>query len=275
MIKKSRVFMMIILSLILVLSTNSIVGAYTLEITDYRVDITNTGNHLKVTEDIKLKNKNSDGATLLDFWIQKESQDPITILSVDHNVKLAPIIRGYTYTCNLTLYNISIKKDEILHISITYNLPTTTTNYEKRLTYNTNTIMVNLDDRIIGRFESLTSDASLSLPLYKPAEPPVHPLYLIFIFLLVVLIILVMLLILRRQRSKTKKEDVLESDEILNFKKTLLLLILKEIEKQYRAKEISEDTYNKIKEEYKQQAVEVMKKIEDRKKKIEDRKTKI
>jgi len=41
--------------------------------------------------------------------------------------------------------------------------------------------------------------------------------------------------------------------------------ILKDIEKQHRAKQISDDTYNKLKDIYKQQAVETMKKLEDTK----------
>jgi len=45
----------------------------------------------------------------------------------------------------------------------------------------------------------------------------------------------------------------------------LLLSILKDIEKKHRSKDISDETYHKLKDEYKQQAVEVMKKIEDKK----------
>ena len=39
--------------------------------------------------------------------------------------------------------------------------------------------------------------------------------------------------------------------------------LLKDLEKQYRAKSISDDTYSKLKDEYKQQALEVMRKLED------------
>ena len=53
---------------------------------------------------------------------------------------------------------------------------------------------------------------------------------------------------------------------MLNTKKALLLSLLKDIEKQHRSEDISDDTYNKLKEEYKSQAVDVMKKLEDIKK---------
>ena len=50
---------------------------------------------------------------------------------------------------------------------------------------------------------------------------------------------------------------------MLATKKALLLSLLKDVEKKHRAKDISDETYNKLKEEYKQQAVTVMKKLED------------
>ena len=39
--------------------------------------------------------------------------------------------------------------------------------------------------------------------------------------------------------------------------------LLKDIEKQHRAKKISDDTYNKIKEHYKNEAVDAMRRLED------------
>ena len=67
---------------------------------------------------------------------------------------------------------------------------------------------------------------------------------------------------MRKQRTKVKK-SIIESEETLTTKKALLLSVLKDIEKKHRAKEISDETYNKLKEEYKHQAVNVMKKLED------------
>jgi hypothetical protein len=70
---------------------------------------------------------------------------------------------------------------------------------------------------------------------------------------------------MRKQRRKAKK-SIIESEETLATKKVLLLSLLKDVEKKHRAKDISDETYNKLKEEYKQQAVETMKKLEDIKK---------
>jgi len=67
---------------------------------------------------------------------------------------------------------------------------------------------------------------------------------------------------MRKQRTKAKK-SIVESEETLTTKKALLLSLLKDVEKKHRSKDISDETYNKLKEEYKQQAVAVMKKLED------------
>jgi hypothetical protein len=42
--------------------------------------------------------------------------------------------------------------------------------------------------------------------------------------------------------------------------------LLKDLEKQYRAHSISDETYSKIKDEYKQHTVDAMKKLDDLKK---------
>ena len=54
-----------------------------------------------------------------------------------------------------------------------------------------------------------------------------------------------------------------ESEELLQAKKTLLMTSLKDIEKQHRGKKISDDTYHKLKNYYKQQAVDAMKKLDE------------
>jgi len=66
-----------------------------------------------------------------------------------------------------------------------------------------------------------------------------------------------------KQKSTKKKDMSSGSEEFLSTKKTLLMELLKDLEKQYRAKKISDDTYHKIKEQYKQEAVDTMKKLEN------------
>jgi hypothetical protein len=73
---------------------------------------------------------------------------------------------------------------------------------------------------------------------------------------------------IKKQKPGKKRDTSTGSEEFLTTKKTLLMSILKEIEKQHRSKKISDDTYHKLKEQYKQDAVDAMKKLEDIKSKV-------
>ena len=72
----------------------------------------------------------------------------------------------------------------------------------------------------------------------------------------------------KKQKSPKIREAAVASEELLTTKKALLMSLLKDIEKQHRSKEISDDTYHKLKERYKQEAVEAMKQLEDMKSKV-------
>ena len=72
----------------------------------------------------------------------------------------------------------------------------------------------------------------------------------------------------KKQQSPKTKETAAASEELLTTKKELLMSLLKDIEKKHRAKGISDDTYHKLKERYKQEAVEAMKQLEDMKSKV-------
>jgi hypothetical protein len=98
--------------------------------------------------------------------------------------------------------------------------------------------------------------------LYSPTEAPLNITMIVLVFAIVLIVLALLLFLLKKQRSKSKKA-IAESEETLTTKKTLLLSLLKDLEKQYRAKSISDETYTKIKDEYKQHAVDVMKKLDD------------
>jgi uncharacterized protein YlxW (UPF0749 family) len=106
---------------------------------------------------------------------------------------------------------------------------------------------------------------AMQIRLYKPTEAPLNITIIVIVFIIVIIVLALLLLLLKKKRSKTKKA-VVESEDTLTTKKTLLLSLLKDLEKQYRGKAISDETYNKIKDEYKQQAVDTMKKLDDLKK---------
>ncbi len=92
--------------------------------------------------------------------------------------------------------------------------------------------------------------------------------YTVLILLLLVLIVVLVAYAFRKQKSTKIKQTASETEELLSTKKTLLMSLLKDIEKQHRSKKISDDTYHKLKEQYKQEAVNTMKKLEDTKSKV-------
>ncbi len=227
---------------------------------DYTINITTSENGLLVEEQIMLNNSGVDPATIARLWIQQNVKD-VEIQLKDSGDILEPIISGNTREINLSEKNLTVNPGEKVLISLKYTLPTNTENFEKRTFYDVSLLSINFNNEVLYQGESLKSNSYLKIRLYKPTEAPLSITYIVIIFVIVVVLITIVLLSLRKQRSKVKK-SIVESKETLETKKTLLMSLLKDLEKQHRSKTIADDTYNKLKEEYKQQAVEVMKKLE-------------
>jgi hypothetical protein len=152
-------------------------------------------------------------------------------------------------------------------VQITYNL-NKNVDFNKQLLRPTNSISVTYDQKEIFTGSQLADRAIINLQLYVPTEPTLDWYITVFIILLVILIVVLGMYALRKQRTVKIKETAGGSEELLTTKKTLLMELLKDIEKQHRAKQISDDTYHKLKEKYKQEAVEAMKQLEDMKSKV-------
>ena len=246
----------------------SVDAASSLKTVRDNVAISSIEEGLMVIEDIKVNNTGNENITSIQFWIQQDASD-VKVLYVKEDIELVPIISGNVYTCNLTKYNITLEKSKPTDFRLSYIIANRINNevtFEKTLSYETVSITVSFKEKELYHGESLSSGSSLRVLLYKPSEAPLSTPYLIIIFLFVIVLAISTLLLLRKQRTKVKS-SIVEFEELLVTKKSLLLSLLKDIEKQHRSKDISDDTYNKLKGEYKQQAVEVMKKLEDIKKK--------
>ncbi|HWR27903.1 MAG TPA: hypothetical protein VN377_05655 [Candidatus Thermoplasmatota archaeon] len=231
------------------------------------ISLSNTG--LQVDETIKVTNIGTENVTSLRFWIQQDVQDAVEIKEKQSGTDIIPLITGNIRTCNLSAVNLSMTPDTSLTLQVTYSLPNNAQNFVKTIQYNTTMFTISYENRDIFRGENLlyASDMNneIQIRLYNPTEAPLNITMIILVFLVVIIVLAVLLLVLKKQRSKTKKA-VSESEETLVTKKSLLLSLLKDLEKQYRAKSISDETYTKIKDEYKQDAVDVMKKLDDLKK---------
>ena len=257
-----RMIKLMLISL-LILSIASFANASDTGITieDQTVKISMSEKGLFVEENVLFTNIGIENATSVQLWIQQGIQD-VKILAVESGEYLTPIITDRIRECNLTQYNLTLEAGDSLDLILTYTLPTDTENFEKTIKYDASSLSVTFNDEPLYQVQKVQSESSFSLRLYKPTEAPLSITYIVIIFLLVVILITSTLLLLRKQRSKAKR-SIVESEEILTTKKALLLSLLKDIEKQHRSKTVSDDTYNKLKEEYKQQAVDVMKKLED------------
>jgi len=89
-----------------------------------------------------------------------------------------------------------------------------------------------------------------------------------FVILLIILLGITGLYSIKKPKAGKIKDTSAGSEELLSTKKMLLMDLLKDIEKQHRAKKISDDTYHKLKDQYKQEAVETMQKLEKTKSKV-------
>lgn len=235
------------------------------------ISLANKG--LQVDETIKVTNKGTENATSLRFWIQQNTQDTPKIVELQSGIELIPLITGNIRTCNLSAANLTIKPDASITIDLTYFLPTNEQNFVKTLLYDTISFSVTYKEGnnewnlFQGEHLLYGSDVNnaMQIRLYKPTEAPLNITIIVIVFVIVIVVLALLLLLLKKKRSKTKKA-VVESEDTLTTKKTLLLSLLKDLEKQYRGKAISDETYNKIKDEYKQQAVDTMKKLDDLKK---------
>jgi hypothetical protein len=236
-----------------------------------QVTISIASKGLQVDEIITVTNNGFDNTTYLRFWIQQNAQDT-NIIEKQSGTAFTPLITGNIRTCNLSASNLTIGKGKSMTLELTYFLSTTEQNFVQNLLYDTTlfTVIYKDGDTELNLFqgEHLLANSEtnkLLVRLYRPTEAPLNITVLIIVFVVVLIVIASLLFFLRKQRTKTKKA-VVESEETLTTKKSLLLSLLKDLEKQYRAQTISDETYTKLKEEYKTQAVDAMKKLNDLKK---------
>ena len=242
----------IILTVLLYFTINS-TGAPIAETHD--IDIVTKNGSLFVTETIMLFNINTTEGKIT-IWLHDKAEN--ILILVNNSEK--PFEKKY----NEYSYNISnIDNTSIIQTKITYFLKNIE-NFNKKILYNTNTLTISYNSNQMYSGKNLTSGFSLNLLLFKPIESPLSWYSVIAIILLLILLVVSVLYIFKRQRTIIG-ETVTESEELLTTKKKLLLSLLRDIEKQYRSQQISNDTYHKLKDHYKQQAVETMKRLDDMK----------
>ena len=248
----------IILTIVLVISIG-FVNAEETNTEDHEIVITTQDNTISIEERLTIKSELNDTYTTISFWVQSGAEDVNFLINTN---PVTPTTSNNQYILDITSLNIA--KNTTLQVTISYNLVKNIEIFEKTVLRDTDSISVKFDENEIYTGQNLNKDAYFKIELYQPSETPLSGYVIVIILLLVILIIVLTFYSFRKQKTKVV-ETGSESEELLNTKKTLLMSVLKDIEKQHRSKQISDDTYHKLKEQYKQQAVETMKKIEDSK----------
>ena len=228
----------------------------------HEIVITTEDNAIAVEESLTIQGESNETYTTISFWVQSGAED-LTIL-VNTN-PITPTSTDNEYVCDISSLN--IVQNASMQVTISYNLGKNIEKFEKTILRNTDSITVEFDGNEIYTGEDLNANVYFKIELYKPTETPLSGYVIVIILLLVILVVVLTIYSFRKQKTKTIDVGS-ESEELLTTQKTLLMTILKDIEKQHRSKQISDDTYHKLKEQYKQQAVEAMKKIEDAESKV-------
>lgn len=251
---------------VLIVGSISTLAAEESESITHKIDITTQTESKLVKESMTLLGQRLGRYVNISFWIP-EGAENINIL-FDNSQGPAPVINGRIYTYNISSLGKLVNKS--LLVDLSYTISKDTLVFQKTLIRDTNSIIVTFDaQQEIYSASNLKSDSSFTIRLYKPSGLPMDWFTVIIILLLIVLLAVFTSYMFKKQKkAKTISADGVESEELLITKKTLLMEILKDIEKKHRAEKISDDTYHKLKNRYKNEAVDAMKKLEDMNSKV-------
>jgi hypothetical protein len=230
---------------------------------NHQITISTDEDLVSVNEVLTIKGESNETYSTLSVWVQSLAKD----VNIYVNSKLPDSIEqnGSEYICNISSFG--IKKEDFTQVTILYNLDKDE-EFIKTVVRSTDIISVTFNQKKIFSETNLAPGTSFNLKLYETTETSLYLYITVFIIMIIILIIVFAMYTLRKQKSAKVKDIASGSEELLNTKKTLLMSLLKEIEKQHRANQISDDTYHKLKERYKQEAIEAMKQLEDMKSKI-------
>lgn len=137
--------------------------------------------------------------------------------------------------------------------------------FEKEFTYDTNAFTITYDGQLISSGEDMGAESriSIQLPEDQDARTSLNLYTTILIVLLIVLVIVSTVYGFKKRKNGVNRNRNVESTELLSTEKSLLMNLLKEIERKHRDQKISDETYQKLKSHYKQQTVEIMSNLED------------
>ena len=225
----------------------------------HNITITSINEKVIVSEISVIQKENTDMLSVYDVWIPTDATD--VRVTIENHLLQYEKLQENIYRCNLSTINLT--NITTLTVDTSYNLPEIT-DFSKLFLRNATQVTIQFNDETIGTFSSVKDGTVISLPLtVSTEESSLFNIYIIIVILLLVIVIAVSILysIKRKQPSQTRTRS-LESEDVLQTEYELLKEMLKQIEKFHRSKKIVDDTYHKLKEYYKQQAVETMSALE-------------
>ena len=246
--------------LIFIAAFSPIIHAEEISSSSTEIRIITSDDFFTIQETIILQGTSDENIELVGFWIQDGAKDlKITVDAQNLEFEKSDNI----YTTNLS--TLEIKENSQPTFKIDYKIDKETDYFQKQIIRNTSSFEVTFDENILYESNNLLTGNSIKLYLIEATqtETTLSWYMILAIVLLLLLLVLVALNLIKKPKSEKVKKIATESEELLSTKKTLLMYILKDIEKKHRSKEISDDTYHKLKDYYKNEAVETMKKLED------------
>jgi len=243
-----------------ILSLSLSVNAEDISSSNTDITINTNDDFYTIEETITLEGPTDEFIELIEFWIQDGAQDVSISINTEN---LEYDTSDNIYTCNLS--SLEIKENSQPTVKINYKLDLANDDFQKEIIRDTTQFKVTFDGTILYTSSNLISQTSINVYLYEPTttETDINLYLIIGIVILLVILIIVIINTARKPKPTKAKKTVVESEELLATKKALLMSLLKDIEKKHRAKDISDNTYHKLKEHYKNEAVLTMKKLED------------
>ena len=228
---------------------------------EINIDITTETEKITVVENITADSESIDFIYIAGYPLER-------IVVINGNTVSLPETYNLPYAINLTAENIAIAD----YYEVRYSLDKDTGFFKKMfLECNTTLISITFNGEEIFTGFDFKEGSSFTVELQKPTQiqTEIIPTWIYIVIIILTALLIVSLVMTAKKQKTTKTKEVIgASEELLSTKKSLLMESLKDIEKRHRSKEISDDTYHKLREQYKQQAVETMKKLEDMKSKI-------
>jgi len=262
---KIKLLTAIFITLFVLLSTTNICLSQSNVTESHEINISCQDNYLNVQESMVIIGDSDNIYESISFWITDKASE-VSIIIGENTINQIEK-EDNVYNCNIS--DLNIKMDEQTEIIIDYKLALTSPDFEKKVLRETESISLKYKGETRYTAENLKENSKFNVKIKIQEQEQTLSIYaIITILLLVVLLVVFTMYYFKKQKTINKTKISGASEEYLTTKKTLLMSILKDVEKQHRSNKISDDTYSKIKEQYKNEAVDAMKKLEDMKKEV-------